>query len=140
MIKIKIISVGKSKESWLETALEEYAKRLTGHIGISFVWAKDDMQLIQLVEREGAVICLDPEGKLMSSLDFSVFFQKQVEKSGARLAFVIGGADGLPRSLKGNDPLISLSRLTFTHQLTRLVLVEQLYRAFTLTRGIPYHK
>ena len=140
MIKIKILSVGKSKEPWLESALEEYAKRLTGQMDISFVWAKNDAQLMQLVEKEGHVICLDPAGKEHDSPGFSQFFQKEIEKSGSRLSFVIGGADGLPESFKKRYPLVSLSRLTFTHQLTRLVLVEQLYRAFTLIQGIPYHK
>jgi len=140
MIKIKIFSVGKSKEPWLETALDEYAKRLTGQMGISFVWAKNDEQLIQFTEKEGQAICLDPAGKELDSVDFSKFFQKEIESSGARLTFVIGGAEGLPKRLKKQHPLISLSRLTFTHQLTRLVLIEQLYRAFTLIQGIPYHK
>lgn len=140
MIKIKILSVGKSKEPWLESALDEYAKRLTGQMDISFVWAKNDEQLVQLTEKEGYVICLDPTGKEFDSPNFSKFFQKEIEQSGARLSFVIGGAEGLPGSFKRRYPLISLSRLTFTHQLTRLVLVEQIYRAFTLIQGIPYHK
>jgi len=140
MIKVKIYSVGKTKELWLEQALEEYFKRLTGQMEISCLWAKNDEQLVQLVEKEGVVICLDPQGKQFNSVEFSKFLQKKIESSGARLTFVIGGADGLPPLFKEKYPLISLSRLTFTHQLTRLVLIEQIYRAFTLIQGIPYHK
>jgi len=140
MIKVKIVSVGKTKEPWLEQAIGEYLKRLTGQIEIALMWVKNDDQLVQLVEKEGAVICLDPQGKEFDSLLFSRFLEKSIEASGARLTFVIGGAEGLPQALKENHPLISLSRLTFTHQLTRLVLIEQLYRAFTLIQGIPYHK
>ncbi|NGX57474.1 MAG: Ribosomal RNA large subunit methyltransferase H [Chlamydiae bacterium] len=140
MIKIKILSIGKTKESWLDTAMGEYFKRLKGQVEFECQWAKSDEQLIQLVEKESSVICLDPAGKEMDSPEFSTFFEKKVEEGGARLTFVIGGAEGLPRSLKDKFSLLSLSRLTFTHQLIRLVLVEQIYRAFTLMKGIPYHK
>lgn len=140
MIKIKILSVGKTKDSWLEEALGDYFKRLRGQIDFDCIWVKSDEQLVQLAQKESSLICLDPSGKEMNSPEFAAFFEKEVEKEGARLTFVIGGAEGLPKNLREYHPLVSLSHLTFTHQIARLILVEQIYRAFTLLKGVPYHK
>lgn len=139
MLKIKLFSIGKTKESWLEEAIEEYLRRLKPTVSIEFIWAKNDEQLVQLVEKEPLYICLDPVGKLMTSEQFSDFLVSKLEEGGSRLAFVIGGADGLPAALK-KASLISLSLMTYTHQITRLVLLEQIYRAFEIARGSPYHK
>lgn len=140
MYKIKIFSVGKTKETWLEDALSEYIRRLQPVLAIEFIWAKNDEQLLQLVAKESLVVCLDPNGKLMSSEKFASFLESKLEEGGSRLAFVIGGAEGLPPLLKTSPLQISLSPLTFTHQLTRLVLLEQIYRAFEIIKGSPYHK
>lgn len=139
MLKVKILSVGKTKESWLEMALEEYAKRLAPHMQLETVWARSDEQLL-LLAKETPVLALDPQGRKLDSLEFSRFLFQQFEKQGSRLTFVIGGPEGLPAEIKRTSPLISLSRLTFTHQITRLVLVEQIYRAVEINRGSPYHK
>ncbi len=136
MIIIKIISIGKTKEVWLEQALGEYTKRLASKAKIEFVLVKDNSQLVQQIEKEKLCICLDPKGKTMSSEEFSDY----LEKGGSRLCFVIGGPEGLPANLQGKYPTISLSRLTFTHQLSRLILLEQIYRAFEILKGTPYHK
>lgn len=140
MLKLKILSIGKTKEEWLEQGLGEYVKRLRPYLSIEWFWAKDNSQLTELVKKEGLCICLDPAGQLMTSEEFSTFMQHHWEKGGARLAFVIGGADGLPLELKKNYPLVSLSSLTFTHQLTRLILIEQIYRSLEIARGSQYHK
>ena len=97
---------------------------------------------MQIIEKESkqSIICLDPNGKEFDSLQFSKFIQDRLIKADSRLAFVIGGAEGLPLSLKSGYELVSLSRLTMTHQLTRLFLIEQLYRAFEIAKGSPYHK
>ncbi|OJU82670.1 MAG: 50S rRNA methyltransferase [Chlamydia sp. 32-24] len=142
MFKIKIISIGKNKETWLENALAEYKKRLCQLVEFTFIWAKDNDHLLQIIEKESkqSIICLDPNGKEFDSLQFSKFIQDRLIKADSRLAFVIGGAEGLPLSLKSGYELVSLSRLTMTHQLTRLFLIEQLYRAFEIAKGSPYHK
>lgn len=140
MLKIKIISIGKTKESWLSEAIEEYAKRLKPVALLEFLWVKNDEQLKRSVEGDLGVICLDPLGKMMTSEEFSTFFEERLETHGSRITVVIGGSEGLPADLKTHYPLISLSRLTFTHQLTRLILVEQIYRAFEIARGSQYHK
>lgn len=140
MLKIKILSVGKTKEPWLEEALAEYVKRLKPTAELEFVWAKNDAQLTSLAEQETLPICLDPNGLMMNSAEFSTFLLKKLEEGGSRTCFVIGGADGLPAMLKKGRSLISFSRMTFTHQITRLVLIEQIYRAFEIFKGTKYHK
>ncbi len=140
MPRIKIISVGKTKERWLQDALQEYLKRLKPTLEMEFQWSQSDAGLLSLAAKEKHIICLDPEGKMMDSVTFSSYFQEQLEKSGARLTFLIGGAEGIPQEIKKAHPLISLSRMTFTHQMTRLILVEQIYRATEILKGSGYHK
>ena len=140
MYHLRILSIGKTKEPWLEQALDEYLKRLQPVLSVEFVWAKNDLQLVGLASKESALICLDAEGKLMNSAQFSTFILKEFEKAGSHLSLVIGGAEGLPQILKGKYPLISLSPLTFTHQMVRLIVLEQIYRALEIARGSRYHK
>lgn len=139
MLKLQIISIGKTKEKWLEEAFNEYSKRLKSLMQISTVWVKDDKQLIEKAEKETSCIALDPEGIQMNSHQFSNYIQKAFESGGSKLSIVIGGAQGLPSTLK-TLPLVSLSSLTFTHQITRLVLIEQVYRALEIQQGSNYHK
>lgn len=140
MIKVKVLAVGKTKELWLEHAIAEYLERLQNQVSFSFVWAKDDRQLLTLADKETLLLGLDPSGALMSSEKFAQFFAKQTIEGGARATFVIGGPLGLPETLKGKIPLVSLSPMTFTHQIARLILVEQIYRAVEILKGSPYHK
>ena len=140
MIKIKIASIGKTKEKWLNTGIEEYTKRLKPSATIDYIWLKEDGQLVQFASKEPLCICLDVNGAAMDSEAFSAHIQEKIVEGGARLAFVIGGAEGLPESLRCHPNRISLSPLTMTHQLVRLVLLEQLYRAFEIAKGTPYHK
>lgn len=140
MLKLKIISIGKTKEKWLHEAFQEYIRRLKPLVQVEYLWAKDNAELISWVQKEGLHFCLDPQGRLFSSEEFSDFLVKQWEAGGSRLTLIIGGAEGLPLELKKNSFLISLSPLTFTHQITRLVLIEQIYRALEIYKGTPYHK
>ena len=141
MQQITILSIGKNKTAWLDEALSEYVKRLKSAIELRFVIAKDDRQLIQLAEKAGFCICLDEKGdSLASSEAFAKRFAKDMERSGSRLTYIIGGADGLPKELRERYPLLSLSPLTLTHQMVRLLLVEQIYRAWEILRGSAYHR
>lgn len=139
MLKLKIISVGKTKEEWLETAIQEYVKRLSKTLKLEFAFVKDDDQLVQAVSKEPLVICLDPDGVQLTSEQFSSWMTDRFQEGGSRLAFAIGGPFGLPSALKHLRKL-SLSPLTLTHQIVRLVLVEQVYRALEIARGSSYHK
>ncbi len=140
MLKVKVITMGKCKEAWLQEALAEYEKRLSKRALISWVEAESEAQLAKLLESE-PYIALDPKGELLDSLSLSSKLMRLFVEKGSRITFGIGGPDGIPPSLL--EKAIwrwSLSPLTFTHQTTRLLLVEQLYRAFEIDRGSPYHK
>ena len=140
MIGITILSIGKDKESWLIEGIKEYLKRLKSHFSINFKIYKNNSALIKGIEEHSSVIALDPQGKTFSSESFSRYFYSKIEQGGSRLSFIIGGPEGLPKEIRAKYPLISLSSLTFTHQMTRLILVEQLYRAWSLHENHPYHK
>lgn len=141
MLHVAILTIGKSKERWLDEALAEFYKRLTGQIAITIELARDDAHLEQIVKKHPRPILLDPQGKQLTSEEFTTFFYREIEQGGSRLAFVIGGPEGLPPTLlNARIPMISLSRMTLTHQMVRLMLVEQIYRAYEIHRGSGYHK
>jgi len=140
MIQIKVLAVGKENEGWLKSAIEEYQKRLKPQLALFFVFLKNDRQLLSALEKEKGCIALDPQGKQMVSEEFAEWAARQWEQGGSRLTFVIGGAEGLPEKVKRECLMISLSPMTFTHQLARLLLVEQLYRSLAILSNLPYHK
>jgi 23S rRNA (pseudouridine1915-N3)-methyltransferase len=140
MRSITLLSPGKSKDAWLESALQDYQRRLRGQLHIDTLWVKTDRQLVEATRRFKTVLCLDPQGKQLDSLGFASLIEQKLVEGGSRLALVIGGAEGLPQELRQDYPLLSLSSLTMTHQIVRLVLLEQLYRATEIWRGSPYHK
>lgn len=136
MFKIKILTIGKCKEIWLEKALSEYEKRLSTTVHFEWILAKDDKELEELCEKE-SFIALDPNGTHLNSEAFS---QKFIS-FGLRQTYVIGGACGLSEKLLKKARFIwSLSSLVFTHQITRLILIEQIYRALEIEKGSKYHK
>lgn len=139
MLKVKIYTIGKCKESWLQEALNEYEKRLISKIQIEWVLAKNDADLETKIT--SPYICLDVQGDLIDSVRLSQKLTKFFELYGSKLHFLIGGANGIPKHLL--DKSIwrwSLSPLTFTHQITRLLFLEQLYRANEIIEGSSYHK
>lgn len=140
MIHIKIISPGKIREKWLTDAISEYLKRLTPLAHFEFFNPKDDKQFIKLLSEEKHLICLDPEGSSFTSEAFTSYFFKAVELGGSSIAFAIGSAEGFPKGLLLNGPKLSLSQMTFTHQMTKLLLIEQIFRAFEIEKGSNYHK
>lgn len=138
MIRIRVISPGKNKDAWLEEALQEYMKRLSPVAEFELIWTKDEKSFAKLIDED--VICLDPKGKMRDSEGFADFFFKAVESGGSKIAFAIGGSEGFPEGVLEGKRLISLSPLTFTHQMARLILVEQIFRAFEINKGSKYHK
>jgi 23S rRNA (pseudouridine1915-N3)-methyltransferase len=140
MLKLKILSIGKTKEKWLDEAFNEYVKRLQPSVQIQCSWAKDDAQLIEWAQKESVYLGLDPTGRLFTSEELAQFLSQQWEKGGSRLTLIIGGPEGLPPAIKQKGMLVSLSPLTFTHQMTRLILIEQIYRTVEIQKGSHYHK
>ena len=137
MFKVKIIAQGRCKEPWMLAALAEYEKRLKGRLQIEWILAEESEEFIAFCQKEPHLIALDIQGEALSSEAFS---EKWIRR-GTRSAFAIGGPEGLPNSvLKQAQWRWSLSPLTFTNQMVRVILVEQLYRAMEIARGSPYHK
>jgi 23S rRNA (pseudouridine1915-N3)-methyltransferase len=138
MFKVKVLTQGKAKESWLISALSEYEKRLSGKMDIEWILVNKSKDLEEKAFKESNLIALDPHGKSLTSEEFS---RALFSKWGARPCFVIGDAEGLqPSILAHAKHRLSLSPLTFTHQMVRLILVEQLYRAIEIEEGSSYHK
>lgn len=140
MYKITIFSVGKTKEAWLLEAISEYEMRLQSQVEIKWVFVKKEEQLGSLLEGI-QFVALTPEAKQLTSEEFSCQIHNWLEKLGSRLAFLIGGAEGIPGELLAKAyATLSLSKMTLTHQMVRLLLAEQIYRAVEIRKGSHYHK
>ena len=145
MQKIKLLTVGKLKEKYLEDAMEEYAKRLSRFCKFTVVELAEKRSLIEeseaiLKECKGIVVAFAIEGEALSSEQFADKL-KIYKDSGQEVTFVIGSSYGLANIVKERaNALISLSKMTFPHQLARLLCTEQIYRAFMINTGATYHK
>ena len=113
-----------------------FLTRLTGRISIELQHHKDFHALKGM---EQHAIYLDPHGKMLDSLEFHTFLFKQIETQ-KKVIFVIGGAEGFPKELQDVGTRIALSKMTFTHEMALLFLVEQIYRSFEIEKGSGYHK
>lgn len=138
-----IIIVGKQNggEQFIDDGCLMYEKRLTPVMKINTIFLKTDVDLIKAVKSaKGKILALDENGRQYSSREFADVVYNGLEEGGATLTFVVGGAFGLPEEIKKSFPLISLSKMTWTHQMARLLLVEQIYRSSELKKGSNYHK
>ncbi|WP_455660569.1 23S rRNA (pseudouridine(1915)-N(3))-methyltransferase RlmH [Pradoshia sp.] len=159
-MNISIITVGKLKEKYLKQGIEEYVKRLSAYAKIDIIEIPDvkapetlsEQEMLQVKGKEGErilakiaddahVIALAIEGKMKSSEELADTLDKLATYGKSKIVFVIGGSLGLSKDVmkRANDTL-SFSKMTFPHQLMRLILVEQVYRTFRINRGEPYHK
>ncbi|WP_100405855.1 23S rRNA (pseudouridine(1915)-N(3))-methyltransferase RlmH [Bacillus solitudinis] len=159
-MNISIITVGKLKEKYLKQGIAEYTKRLSAYAKIDVVEVPDekapenlsDADMRQIKQKEGErilakvgmdthVIALAIEGSMLTSEQLATNLDKLATYGKSKVAFIIGGSLGLSDEvMKRADDTLSFSKMTFPHQLMRLVLVEQVYRAFRINRGEPYHK
>jgi 23S rRNA (pseudouridine1915-N3)-methyltransferase len=139
---IKVIAVGKLKNDGIKNQLLEYLKRINKFIKIQITEVKasnikdEEKELSKHIK--GKAFVLDALGKGYSSRTFAEMIKK--ETFGKDISFIIGGASGLSDCFKKNYNLVSLSKMTFPHQVARLMLVEQIYRAFTIIKNMPYDK
>lgn len=155
-MEIVLLSVGKISSSWIQQGIELYEKRIVRYIKFSSVIIPDiknskSLSIENIKEEEGKIICsnfnqsdyvvlMDEKGKEFSSRGFSDWIQKQMNGGLKRLVLVIGGPYGFSRGVYTRaNSLISLSKLTFTHEMAKLILTEQIYRSFTILKGEPYH-
>jgi len=160
MMRITLIAVGKLKEHYLVQGVNEYLKRLKGQVKVDVIEIAEEKEkgkataheIIRVIEEEGQrimraiprdayVVALDVQGEMLTSHEFAEMIEHTMNYHSSSLAFVMGGSYGLAESIKEkSDRRISFSRLTFPHQLMRLIFFEQIYRAFTILNSEPYHK
>jgi 23S rRNA (pseudouridine1915-N3)-methyltransferase len=142
-VKIAIVCVGRLKEEYWQAAEAEYLKRLRRFATIEIKEAKDDAALAAAIPPRAHVFAMDERGEQLSSEEIArkIIAAEESHGGGAPVAFVIGGAEGLPPAIReGAKRVIAFGRITLPHRIARVVLVEQLYRAYSLLRGEPYHK
>ena len=160
MLQIRIVAVGKIKEKYLQEGLKEYAKRLANYIRLDItevndepcpekasvseadiIRVKEGEKVLKNVSERDLVVLLDIQGKELSSVGLAELLDKNALSGQSNITFIIGGSLGVSEDVRQRaDIKWSLSRLTFPHQLIRLVLLEQIYRACKISRGEPYHK
>lgn len=155
-MKITLLTIGKTEDSYIKEGIEKYLKRLKHYISFKIVEVPElkntkSLTIDQQKAREAEIInknilntdqliLLDEKGKEFSSVQFSGFLNKKMLGSVQHLVFVVGGPYGFDPSIQNRaDDKISLSKMTFSHQMVRLFFVEQLYRSFTILKGEPYH-
>ena len=155
-MKITLLVLGKTEEKYLKEGIEKYSKRLKHYIRFEIIEIPElkntknmtedqqkakEAELIRKQLNPGdQLVLLDEKGDLFSSVEFSVFLNKKMLGSVQNLVFLVGGPYGFDSSIYSNaSAKISLSRMTFSHQMVRLFFVEQIYRAFTILKGEPYH-
>ena len=159
-MQITIVAVGKLKEKYLKMGIEEYLKRLSAYARVTIVEVSDekapenlsDGDMLRVKEKEGErilaslknsqhVVALAIDGEMWSSERLAEKLDSWAIYGKSSVAFVIGGSLGLSEQvLKRADEKLSFSKMTFPHQLMRLILVEQVYRGFKIIKGEPYHK
>lgn len=158
---IKIIAVGKIKEKFYKDAIDEYLKRMQAYNKVEIIEVADEMaaenlsekELEQVKEKEGErilgkiskedyVVSLEILGKQMDSIDFARFIENEMaEGFGRNLVFIIGGSNGLAKEVsQRSNKKLSFGKMTYPHQLMRVILTEQIYRAYRIINGHPYHK
>lgn len=140
-MNINIIAVGKIREKYTKDGVDEYLKRIAPYSSIKVTEVGSDDKILNQVKDGSFVVVLEVTGKRLSSEAFAARI-REIEQDGINnLVFIIGGAEGLSSSVKQRaDLLLSFSDMTFPHQLMRLFLVEQIYRAFRILNNEPYHK
>ncbi len=155
-MKITLLTVGKTDKDWVRQGIDIYTTRMKHYFPFSIIEIPElkngaSLSEDQIKTKEGElilknikptedVILLDERGREFSSMEFAKLLQDKISYIGKDLVFVIGGAYGFSEAVKQRaNSKISLSKMTFSHQMVRAIFVEQLYRAFTIMKGEPYH-
>jgi len=145
-MKFTLISVGKKNDSDIEVAVADYTKRISRYFPIEWKLIptsdieKEGESILKIIDSGDFVVVLDDKGKELNTIELSEFIEKRMSASDKRIVFVIGGAYGFSENVyKRANFKWSLSKLTFPHQLVRLILSEALYRAISVIKKEPYH-
>lgn len=154
-MRLELIFPGKTKEAYLRKGIDDFSERLRHYVKTDFKIIKDRSgshdparavrlegeQLLENCSKSACVVVLDPGGRQFSSEEFARTVEGWEGQGRQVVSFIIGGPDGLsPAVIARADLLLSLSRMTFTHEMARLLLLEQLYRAYSIKAGTKYHK
>ena len=143
-MKLKVAWIGKTKEPAIQALTDEYLKRLSRYADAEGITLKDEAAVLKLCARDArprhTLVLLDEQGKQFSSEELAKFLGGYQDRNPLPLLFAVGGADGFTDQARQAATLVlSLGRMTLAHELARVVLLEQLYRAFTILKGHPYH-
>jgi len=152
-VKIRVLWVGKTQEEWVRRGIEEYAGRIRRYVPLELAEAREEKgaaaeamreqeraRLVKLLPRNARLILLDERGEQLTSPELGAFIASNRDNGVPELVFAIGGAYGFSDSFRTLAyKTIALSRMTFTHQMVRVFLLEQIYRGFTIINGEPYH-
>lgn len=155
-MKITLLTVGKTDSGYLKAGISDYLERLVHYIQFNIIeisaqknrsslnqeqikeWEGEE--ILKIVKDSDELVLLDERGDLLSSQDFASFLQNKMLNSTKSIVFVVGGAYGFSKRVyERSNKKVSLSVMTFSHQMVRLIFIEQLYRAFTIIKGEPYH-
>ena len=150
-MKITLITVGKIKEKYLRDAIGEYSKRLGGYCKLEIIEVADEKtpdhagegaeRILKYIEEDAYIMTLEISGKQLSSEELAARIEQLGVQGRGHLIFIIGGSIGLGKEVLGrSDFALSFSKMTFPHQLMRVILLEQIYRSFRIIHGAPYHK
>ncbi len=139
-MKIKIIAIGKPDNNY-KSLIAKYSSLISNYFSFEFLYIKDETKL-KLDKKNNFIIVLDEKGESLTSFLFSKFLIQKIDDRLIKdICFIIGGAFGLSDEIKNNaDYLLSLSKMTFTHEMAQAFLMEQIYRAFEISRESKYHK
>lgn len=152
-MKLKVLWVGKTQEEWLRRGIDEYTGRIRRYTPLEIAEAREEKgaaaeamrareceRLEKLVPKNARLVLLDERGDQLTSPELAAFMGKCRDSAVPEMVFAIGGAYGFADSFRTRaDKVLALSRLTFTHQMVRVILLEQIYRAHTILNGEPYH-
>ena len=144
-MKLTIAWIGKTKNPAIQSLTDEYLKRLKQYSEVEGIAVKDEAALLKLCGRDGRatrrwLVLLDSRGKQLSSEELAEFVDQHQQRNPLPLVFAVGGSDGFSEDLRRQaDVVMSLGKMTLAHELARVVLLEQVYRAFTILKGHPYH-
>ena len=144
-MKLTIAWIGKTKNPAIQSLTDEYLKRLKQYSEVEGIAVKDEAALLKLCGRDGRatrrwLVLLDSRGKQLSSEELAEFVDQHQQRNPLPLVFAVGGSDGFSEDLRRQaDVVMSLGKMTLAHELARVVLLEQVYRAFTILKWHPYH-
>jgi len=147
-VKIKIAWIGKTKEPAIQALSDEYLKRISRYVPVEGVALRDEAALLEMSGRSASakgaakstLVLMDSRGKQFTSEEFAKFLGDYQDRNPLPLVIAIGGADGFSEETRAAaQHTISLGKMTLAHELARVVVLEQVYRAFTILKGHPYH-